>query len=300
MRLSYPYADRQAVTNSESGRSIVIFTHSNMVNECAETMNTSRRQNPSTDNAVWLSEHSGVAGTACREGCSMKDGRSDECVAAAVQASVCVSVSVSKTCEMTCKAPSEVGADSARRGSSMTSQCEFGSGNYLFSLIAADTCSTATYCVKLSSPRSTGLQRKRTEYSTVSPKWEGRGCIVKSKANTVRAGNRQDRAASPVSCRLHGMKAMGGNSGDRAVSFPEQSCCIKRLGAGRQDCEGGEVALPISASEMEGDALCEVGGVRGTDDSVCSTNTREGRHPALDMLEMYTGVFYSPARGYED
>ena len=113
MRLSYPYADRQAVTNSESGRSIVMMTHSNMGNECAETLVSSRRQYPSTDNAVWLSEHSGVAGTACREGCSVKDGRSDECVAAAVPASVCVSVSISKTCEVTCKAPSEVRGESS-------------------------------------------------------------------------------------------------------------------------------------------------------------------------------------------
>ena len=108
MRLSYPYADRQAVTNSESGRSIVKYTHSNVVSECAETLILSRRQHPSTDKAVWLSEHSGVAGTACREGCSVKDGRSDECVAAAVLASVCVSVSINETHEVTCKAPSEV------------------------------------------------------------------------------------------------------------------------------------------------------------------------------------------------
>ena len=113
MRLRYPYADRQAVTNSESGCSIVMNTHSNVVSECAETISLSRRQYPSTVNAVWLSERSGVAGTACREGCSGKDGRSDECVAAPMCGSVCVSVSISATRETARKAPSEVRGESS-------------------------------------------------------------------------------------------------------------------------------------------------------------------------------------------
>ena len=113
MRFRHPYAERQAVTNSESGRSIVNDSHSNVVNECAETISPSRRQHPSTVNAVWLSEHSGVAGTACREGCSAKDGRSDVCVAAAVLASVCVSVPISATRETARKAPSEVRGESS-------------------------------------------------------------------------------------------------------------------------------------------------------------------------------------------
>ena len=83
MRLRYPYAGRQAVTSSESRYSIVIETLSNVGNECAEILVLYRRQHPSTDNAVWLSEHSGVLGTACREGYSEEHGRSDECVVAA-------------------------------------------------------------------------------------------------------------------------------------------------------------------------------------------------------------------------
>lgn len=113
MRLRYPYADRQAVTSSESRYSIVIATHSNVGNECAEILVLNRRQYPSTDNAVWLSEHSGVAGTACREGYSEKDGRSDECVAAPMYGSVCVSVPISETREAAYKAPSEVRGESS-------------------------------------------------------------------------------------------------------------------------------------------------------------------------------------------
>ncbi len=113
MRLRYPYAGRQAVTNSESRCSIVMHAHSNVVSECAEILAVNRRQYPSTDNAVWLTEHSGVAGTACREGCSGKDGRSDECVAAPVYGSVCVRMSISATREATYKAPSEVRGESS-------------------------------------------------------------------------------------------------------------------------------------------------------------------------------------------
>ncbi len=113
MRSSNPYADRRAVTSSEARCSIVMHTHSNVVSECAETLTSSRRQYPSTVNAVWLPEHSGVAGTACLEGCSVKDGRSDVCVAAAVLVSVCVSMPISATRETACKAPSEVRGDSS-------------------------------------------------------------------------------------------------------------------------------------------------------------------------------------------
>ena len=113
MRFRHPYADRQAVTNSESRCSIVMHTHSNVVSECAEILALNRRQYPSTDNAAWLTEHSGVAGTACREGYSEKDGRSVVCVAAAMSASVCVSVSISETREVTRKAPSEVRGESS-------------------------------------------------------------------------------------------------------------------------------------------------------------------------------------------
>ncbi len=111
--LRYPYADRQAVTNSEVRCSIVSLTRSNAVSERAETLTCCRRQYPSTDNAVWLSERSGVAGTACREGCSVEDGRSDECVAAAILASVCVSVPINATRERARKAPSEVRGESS-------------------------------------------------------------------------------------------------------------------------------------------------------------------------------------------
>ena len=113
MRLRHPYAGRQAVTNSESRCSIMMHAHSNVVSECAEILTLNRRQYPSTDNAVWLTEHSGVAGTACREGYSEKDGRSVVCVAAPMFGSVCVSVSINVTREVTRKAPSEVRGESS-------------------------------------------------------------------------------------------------------------------------------------------------------------------------------------------
>ena len=113
MRFRYPYAGWQAVKNSESRCSIVSNTHSNVVNECAEILVLNRRQYPSTDNAVWLSGHSGVTGTACREGYSEEDGRSAVCVAAPMSGSVCVSVSINVTREVTRKAPSEVRGESS-------------------------------------------------------------------------------------------------------------------------------------------------------------------------------------------
>ena len=60
MKLEYPSADRQTLTSNDARHGIVNNTHSNVVSECAETLNASLRQHPSTVKTVWLSEHSGV------------------------------------------------------------------------------------------------------------------------------------------------------------------------------------------------------------------------------------------------
>ena len=94
--------------------SVVMKSHSNVVSVCAEPLSVWRRHYlSSVIFAVWMIGHTGVAGQACCEGCSREDGRSDECVAAAVLASVCVSASINETHEVTRKAPSEVGADNS-------------------------------------------------------------------------------------------------------------------------------------------------------------------------------------------
>ena len=98
----------------EPGCSVVITPHSNVVSMCAEPLIVWRRQHPSSVIcAVWMTGHIGVAGQACCEGCSREDGRSGECVAAAIVASVCVSVTINVTREMSCNAPPEVGADNS-------------------------------------------------------------------------------------------------------------------------------------------------------------------------------------------
>lgn len=178
--------------------------------------------------------------------------------------------------EMSGNASCEVRGGRARRGSSMTNQCKFDSGNYLFTRIAEGTYGTVMCRMELSILQNPGLQRKRTEYSTVSLNWEGRDCMAWRRLQLFDM-NRSGQTASPVSCRLYGMKAMEGNSGDHTVSLPDWSGCIKCPDEGHLCHEGVWVAPPISVCEVEGDALCEVGGVRSTFECGNSTSPQEGR-----------------------
>lgn len=101
----------------------------------------------------------------------------------------------------------------------MTNQCKFGMGNYLFIPSAGDTCVSVMRGVKLSYLQNHRPQRKRTKYSTVSSKWEGRIRVVWMKADTEeKDNNRHGSSASPVSCRQHVRKAMYCKSGNLVVS----------------------------------------------------------------------------------
>ena len=107
----------------------------------------------------------------------------------------------------------------ARRGEYMTNQCKFGMGNYLFIPSAGDTCVSVMRGVKLCSLQSSRLQRKRMEYNTVSPKWNGRSRPSREKAVTDTQTNCNGVSAFPVSCQLHGTKDMLDKSGDLALSM---------------------------------------------------------------------------------
>ena len=96
----------------------------------------------------------------------------------------------------------------------MTDQCKFGMGNYLFIPLAEDTCIPVMECGKLTLLRNHRQQRKRTEYSIVRSKWEGRARMVWAKTDTEDINNRICSSASPVSCRLHVRIAIYGKSGD--------------------------------------------------------------------------------------
>ena len=64
---------------NKSTSSVVIRTSSNGVNECADPVNTRRRQYQIPTDPVGVFGHSGVTGLACGEGYSRKDGR--DCIA---------------------------------------------------------------------------------------------------------------------------------------------------------------------------------------------------------------------------
>jgi len=72
--LRHPNAEPQAVTRSESGCSVVSTTRSNAVSGGAEPLLLWRRQYPLTNFVARPVEPSGVAGTACGEGCSREGG----------------------------------------------------------------------------------------------------------------------------------------------------------------------------------------------------------------------------------
>jgi len=60
------------------------------------------------------------------------------------------------------------------------------------------------------------------------------------------------------------------------------------------------VARSITARERMGEALQEVGKVRSICDGRDSTTLQEKRDLTLCMPVLRRGVFYSPARRYED
>jgi hypothetical protein len=74
--LRYLDAEPQAVTYSEPGCSTVSGTRSNAVSEGAEPIEWWRRQHPPANPVARPMELSGVAGTACGEGCPRESGSS--------------------------------------------------------------------------------------------------------------------------------------------------------------------------------------------------------------------------------
>ena len=111
------------------------------------------------------------------------------------------------------------GSPEARRGINMSSQCKSDSKNLQYTCLAKHTCVPATIRLKLCYPQNPRQQRKRMEYSTVSPNWKGRSRLWKEKTVTDTGENCNTASAFPVSCQLHGMKDMLNNSGDLAVSM---------------------------------------------------------------------------------
>lgn len=114
--IRYPDARRQVETNSETRCSIVRHTHSNVGNECAEAVLWCRKQNMISANAAWMSWHSGVAGSACREGCLREDVRSHILMTAGMKrpnagTAMHVKPSISETREMMSHGIWEVGKD---------------------------------------------------------------------------------------------------------------------------------------------------------------------------------------------
>ena len=101
----------------------------------------------------------------------------------------------------------------------MSSQCESDNRNLQYACLAKRTCVSVMRGVKLCSLQSSRLQRKRMEYSTVSPKWNGRSRLCREKAVTDTKINCNGVSAFPVSCQLHGTKDMLDNSGDLALSM---------------------------------------------------------------------------------
>ena len=112
-----------------------------------------------------------------------------------------------------------MGSPEARRGINMSRQCKSDSRNLQFTCLAKHTCVPATIRLKLCYPQNPRQQRKRMEYSTVSPNWKGRSCLWKEKTVTDALENYNTASAFPVSCQLHGMKDILDNSGDLAVSM---------------------------------------------------------------------------------
>jgi hypothetical protein len=111
------------------------------------------------------------------------------------------------------------GSPEARRGMNMSSQCKSDSRNLQYACLAGHICALVTRRVKLCYLQIPRQQRKRMEYSTVSPNWKGRSRLWKEKTVTDAAENCNTESAFPVSCQLHGMKDMLDNSGVLAVSM---------------------------------------------------------------------------------
>ena len=86
----------------------------------------------------------------------------------------------------------------------MSSQCKSDSRNLQYTCLAKHTCVPATIRLKLCYPQNPRQQRKRMEYSTVSPNWKGRSRLWKEKTVTDAAENCNTASAFPVSCQLHG------------------------------------------------------------------------------------------------
>lgn len=115
-RIRYPDAKRQVETNSETRCSIVRQSHSNVDSECAEALFWCQKQHMTSENAAWMSWHSGVAGSACREGCLREDVRSHILMTAGIKrpdagTAMCVRTSISETREMMSHGMWEVGRE---------------------------------------------------------------------------------------------------------------------------------------------------------------------------------------------
>ena len=77
------------------------------------------------------------------------------------------------------------------------------------------------------------------------------------------------------------------------MSFPNRDDSIKRPIAGMSGGKGAKVAHSISASEVSGNASCEVREGRSTDDGEDSTTLSEGRTPAADKPVQDGGELHS-------
>ena len=173
-----------------------------------------------------------------------------------------------------------------RRGTSMTSQCEFDKDKLTVRSFSKRQGCGGNAAPRAATPQTHRPHQKRTHTSIESGKWEGRGRDSGPKAGMGGLGNSLYSPTSPVSWRWHVWKVIESNSGEHTAS---SNLIIKSSNVNM----GSEVAHPITQRGNGGNALCVVGIVRSTDDSEDSITSQEGRDHTRNTIAHNSGETHS-------